>query len=395
MTRVIELTEYVKKTIPRDGLSQEVAQSIWQNHKKQISVETPSFQNDQQWQLTSEGYVGYLPINPELTLALRPKVPLGNLFGMLEYAYQIDFKLFEGLVECDTLQEFYERLANVLAKRVIDRQRRGLHRKYVTVVERGAYIRGRLNLADRIRRPWNVESECRYEEHTPKIADNQIIGWTLRTIMQARTCSERVRPTMRRAHRGMSGLNLVRYNGDSCTHWTYNRLNADYKVLHALCHFFLDKSGPDHQVGDRSMLPFLIDMNKLFQEFVAAWLRTHLPPTYSLQAQSRVVLSQDDHLNFIIDLVLKNVRTGLTVCVLDTKYKRPDKPSSADIAQAAAYAEAKHCCEAILVYPSFKTGHTKSEVGRIRVRSIPFSLDADLESAGQTFLAKILEITSF
>jgi hypothetical protein len=80
--------------------------------------------------------------------------------------------------------------------------------------------------------------------------------------------------------------------------------------------------------------------------------------------------------------------------ILDTKYKRPDKPSSDDIAQAAAYAESKRCCEAILVYPSLKTGHTKSEVGRIRVRSIPFSLDADLESAGQTFLAQILETTS-
>ena len=142
------------------------------------------------------------------------------------------------------------------------------------------------------------------------------------------------------------------------------------------------------------MLPFLIDMNTLFQDFVAAWLRTHLPPTYSLQVQSRVVLSQDDRLNFIIDLVLKDVSMGQTLCILDTKYKRPDKPSSEDIAQAAAYAESKHCCEAILVYPSLKTGHTKSEVGRIRVRSIPFSLDADLEFAGQTFLAKILETTS-
>jgi 5-methylcytosine-specific restriction enzyme subunit McrC len=394
MKRVIELTEYVKKNLPRDDLSQEVAESIWQNHKSQISVETPSFQTEQQWQLTSLGYVGYLPINPELTLALRPKVPLGNLFGMLEYAYQVDFKFFEGLVDCATLREFYERLANVLAKRVIDRQRRGLHRKYVTVVEKSGYVRGRLNLAERIRQPWNVKSECRYEEHTSKIADNQIIGWTLRTIVGGGICSERVRPSIRRAHRGMSGLNLIQYKGDSCTHRTYNRLNADYQVLHALCRFFLDKSGPDHQIGDRSMLPFLIDMNTLFQDFVAAWLRTHLPPTYSLQAQSRVVLSQDDRLNFIIDLVLKDVSMGQTLCVLDTKYKRPDKPSSEDIAQAAAYAESKHCCEAILVYPSFKTGHTKSEVGRIRVRSIPFSLDTDLESAGQTFLAKILETTS-
>jgi hypothetical protein len=38
----------------------------------------------------------------------------------------LDFKLFEGLELCD-FEEFYER-ANVLAKRIIDRQRRGLYR---------------------------------------------------------------------------------------------------------------------------------------------------------------------------------------------------------------------------------------------------------------------------
>src|SRR2546423_7637166 len=210
MTQLIELVEYSPKRIPRSELSQEVAQSIWQNHKAQISVEPPSFQTEQQWQLTSLGYVGYLPIDPKLTLALKPKVPLGNLFGMLEYAYNVDFNFFEGLVDCATLQEFYERLANVLAKRLIDRQRRGLHRKYVTVVEKGGYIRGRLNLAARLRRPWDVNSECRYQEHTSKIADNQIIGWTLRTIMDGGICSERVRPTIRRGHRGSSGLNLLR-----------------------------------------------------------------------------------------------------------------------------------------------------------------------------------------
>ena len=118
----------------------------------QIDIDLPSFQTDYQWELTSLGYVGYLPITPDLTFALRPKVPLRNLFGMLEYAYRLDFKLFEGLVDCATLEEFYERLANVLAKRIIDRQRRGLHRHYVPRTERSGFIRGRLDLMDRVRR---------------------------------------------------------------------------------------------------------------------------------------------------------------------------------------------------------------------------------------------------
>src|ERR1700730_19069886 len=90
--RVIELVEYGPKALPRDELTQEVAEKIWRKFEKQISIEPPSFQTGYNWQLTSRGYVGFLPIDEDLTLAIRPKVPLKSLFGMLEYAYQLDFK---------------------------------------------------------------------------------------------------------------------------------------------------------------------------------------------------------------------------------------------------------------------------------------------------------------
>jgi 5-methylcytosine-specific restriction enzyme subunit McrC len=391
MPELIELFEYTPKRIPREALTTEIARMIWQNHGNQIAVDPPSFQTNDQWQLTSLGYVGYLPITPDLTLALRPKVPLRNLFGMLEYAYRIDFKFFEGLVDCATLEAFYERLASVLAKRVIDRQRKGLHRKYVSRTERSEFIRGRLNLMDRIRRPWDVFSECRFEEHTPQIEDNEILGWTLRGIAQGGVCSERVRPTIRHAYRGMNGIDcLTAFSGKSCTGRLYNRLNADYETLHALCRFFLERGGPEHKTGDHSMLPFLVDMNKLFEQFVAEWLRAHLSKAYSLQIQSHVVIGEDNNLRFIIDLMVTDVRSGETVCVLDTKYKRGSAPTSSDVEQAIAYAEAKGCQEAVLVYPIAIDKPIDSTIGRIRIRSLAFSLDGDVEAAGKQFLSNLL-----
>jgi 5-methylcytosine-specific restriction enzyme subunit McrC len=393
MSELIELFEYTPKRLPGEALSTDTAQMIWQKYKDQIAIDLPSFQTDYQWQLTSLGYVGYLPITPDLTLALRPKVPLRNLFGMLEYAYRLDFKLFEGLVDCATLEEFYERLANVLAKRIIDRQRRGLHRKYVPRTERSGYIRGRLDLMDRVRRPWAVFSECHFEEHTPQIEDNEILGWTLRGIAQGGVCSERVRPTIRHAYRGMSGIDCsTAFSGKSCTGRLYNRLNGDYEVLHALCRFFLERSGPEHERGDHSLLPFLVDMNKLFEQFVAEWLRAHLPQSYSLQIQSHFAIDDDNDLRFIIDLVLTDVRSSEAVCVLDTKYKRPQAPAQADIEQVIAYAEAKESREAILVYPVKIDRPVDATIGRIRVRSITFSLEDDLEAAGKLFRRQLLNV---
>jgi 5-methylcytosine-specific restriction enzyme subunit McrC len=311
---------------------------------------------------------------------------------MLEYAYRLDFKLFEGLVDCATLEEFYERLANVLAKRIIDRQRRGLHRKYVPRSERSGFIRGRLDIMDRVRRPWAVFSECHFEEHTPQIEDNEILSWTLRGIAQGGVCSERVRPTIRHAYRGMNGIDcLTAFSGKACTGRLYDRLNADYEVLHALCRFFLEKSGPEHETGEHSLLPFLVDMNKLFEQFVAEWLRTHLPQNYSLQIQSHFAIGDNNDLRFIIDLVLSDVQSGETVCVLDTKYKRPQAPAQPDIEQAVAYAVAKGSREAILVYPVEIDRPLDAPIGRVRVRSMTFSLEGDLEAAGNLFLDRLLK----
>ena len=387
MPQLIELVEYEPRRLPPEAISEEVARIIWLNHKNRIAIEPPSFRTDNQWELTSYGYVGYLPITSDLTIALRPKVPLRNLFGMLEYAYRLDIKFFDDLVGCDSLEDFYERLANVLAKRLIERQHKGLHRKYVQRSERSAFVRGRLNLIDRMRRPWAVLSQCEFEEHTAQIEDNEILAWTSRRIAQGGVCSERVLPIVRRAYRGMNGINPAGpFTGSSCTRRAYTRLNADYKTLHSLCRFFLDKAGPTHQTGEYLMLPFLVDMNELFEQFVAEWLRAHMPQGYSLQVQSRFVISGDYSLQFVIDLVIIEVASGRVVYVLDTKYKRAQTPAASDVEQITAYAEAKAANDAILVYPATMSVALDSFIGRIRVRSVTFSLDTDLEAAGTWFL---------
>lgn len=46
-------------------------------------------------------------------------------------------------------------------------------------------------------------------------------------------------------------------------------------------------------LGDRTMLPSVIDMPGLFERFVAAWLATHMPPPYRVEAQERIEVVPD------------------------------------------------------------------------------------------------------
>lgn len=175
----------------------------------------------------------------------------------------------------------------------------------------------------------------------------------------------------------------------------YNRLNEDYRPLHALCRFFLEQSGASHEIGDRTTLPFLVDMARLYERFVAEWLKAHRetvlqPLGFDIKFQQRVYVGQGKALYFDIDLVLQNMATGAAKYVLDTKYKASTTPVSSDIAQVVAYAEAKGCQEAILVYPTPLSEALDIRVGSIRVRSLIFSLAGDIEQAGYSFLQDLL-----
>lgn len=390
---IISLTEYEPTSLPPERLPLEVGERLWRTYGAQIAVDFPSIKSGGQWRLTPQGWVGHIPLTSEYHVVLQPKVALGSLFRMLEYAYRLDLRVLEGLVECQSLREFYERLANILARRVLDRSRKGFHRAYLARCESLPYIRGRLDVTQAVRSPGLINQPCHFQEHTADIEDNQILAWTLRQIARSGLCSERVLPTVRRAYRSLQGLVGVQpFSPETCVNRLYHRLNVDYQPMHALCRFFLEQSGPSHRFGDHQMLPFLINMNRLYELFVAEWLKQNLAADLMLKVQERVTIDQTRNLNFDIDLVLSDAATGDTRCVLDTKYKAPAAPSHDDIFQVVAYAEAKGCREAALIYPRPLPQPVDAVIGEIRVRSLTFALDGDLDENGRAFIEALLDV---
>jgi 5-methylcytosine-specific restriction enzyme subunit McrC len=392
--RKLELIEYEPLELGAHQLSVSEAEAIYKAGDKKVSVESPGPQTDGMWRIVSNGWVGFLPVSPELGVSLQPRVELGNLFRMLEYAYNLkSFEMFDGIVESSSLEDFYERLANVLARRVLDRARKGLYRSYLEWQDRLACIRGRVDVGRALARPWDPSLRCHFEEHTADIEENQILVHTLETVARSGMCTERVLPSVRRAFRAVSGFASPHRVGPAdCLGRLYNRLNDDYRPMHALCRFFLEHAGPTLQVGDHDMIPFVLNMPRLFEQFVAEWMRAHLPGGFSLTPQYSMSFGDQGEFTIQIDLLLSDAETGQALCVLDTKYKIPDRPSMEDIEQVVAYAVAKNCGAAALVYPrpldhelDLKWG------GSVHVRSFSFDLRGTLEEAGRAFSQSLLD----
>jgi len=392
--RVIELEEYKPLRLDEGELDRTDADALWRLYGgSRIGIEYPTPKTDDQWELTSLGWVGYIPLTSGFHLNLQSKVPLDNIFGMLEYAYNLkSFEVLEGVHDCRSLDQVFEKLAHVLAKRVLDRARQGFYREYLHRNERLSYLRGRMEIRSLASRPWDIQLQCRYEEHTPDIDDNQILAWTLYRISRSSACGERSLNTIRRAYRSLSGLVLLRpHPSASCLGRLYHRLNEDYRPLHALCRFFLENAGPTHQVGDQETIPFLLNMNSLFELFVARWLQAHPPEGLKVKVQHSIPLNDDGSLRFTVDIVLVDERSGEPVCVIDTKYKAPEGPATDDVQQVIAYAETLGCREAVLLYPIElkQPYHGRPQRSDIRVRTLAFPLEGDFEEAGRELLAHL------
>lgn len=389
--KIIHLEEYSPRYFPQEVIPENLGIVLYDSYRNYINVEFPGIPTNLQWKLTALGYVGYIPISPELHIALDPKITLENLFQMLDVAYRLDIKFQNDLFSCKTLQDFYNRLARILAKKIMDRGRKGFYRSYVLYQDSLPYLREHFNLNSMIRSPWRVDLDCEYHEHTMDIEDNQILAWTLYSIARSGLCSLETLNIVRTAFHELDGyVTLQSFKPSDCIFRLYNRLNQDYLPLHSLSRFFLEQSGPGYQFGDHTMIPFLINMNRLFEVFVAEWLKTNLPKEWGIKEQEKVYLGLDNQLFFQLDLVLENNLNGVTRCVLDTKYKVAQTPSPEDIAQVIAYADALNCDQAFLVYPSAISEHIDVKPGHIRVRNAFFDLSADLDKAGQNFLQQIL-----
>lgn len=389
--QVLQLTEYQPTYISSGTHPESIFTHLYHQFDRKggkIEILFPSPRTNGRYRLTPQGWVGWIPASPELHLSLLPKVRLHNLFHMWQIAYQLPNIFWQDdLVHVKSLRDFYERLAFILARKVLHRSRQGFHQAYLPQTEPLPVIRGRIT---QLPQPPQTAVTCHHHVHTANLPDNQILAYTLEQILRSRRCQEPTQTTMRQAYQSLQGLvSYDEFEPKDCNGRFYTRLNQDYQPLHALCQFFLAHTGPSHQNGDHAIQPFLINMATLFEQFVSQWLLQNLPTTRHLKTQEIVHIGANRDLQFQIDMVLYD-ENGKASAVLDTKYKTPTKPSQADISQIVTYAKAKGCHDAILVYPQPLQNPLDTWLNDLRVRSLTFSLDDDLEIAGQQFLKNAL-----
>jgi len=387
----LELTEECPLELQENPTNDNLITKIHEKYSEKISINHDNFGHI--YLIKSNGYVGILPLEEQGSIYIKPKIAVQNIFSLLEYAYNLrSFKLFEGTACISSISEIFENLAMILAKRVLNRNRKGLYHAYVPVAHPLNYIRGRLLIKPTTISvlKGSIQPICEYEEYTADIEENEILLWTLYLIRRFEIKRPEVKQAVRKAYRELvDKVGLKSFNASDCIDRFYNKLNDDYKPLHGVCRFFIEHAGPELIPGSHEMLPFVINMPNLFETFVYEWLKTNLPSEYHVEPQFKCKLDNQGKFFFKVDLVIRSNKTDIIECVLDTKYKKDLASKEDDVAKIIAYAATLKTKKAFLVYPSHEIGAFDLDAGEIKVKSLFFDIEHNIEEGGVDFLSSL------
>jgi 5-methylcytosine-specific restriction enzyme subunit McrC len=380
----IDITEFRPYVLGAPEFSQEAADYLVDSCRTWLRVRSLAGR----WQVSSSGGVGQVQLPDGRVLRVAPRVPVRRIFEMWQIAFRCPPSWLPGSVDVETVSDLYDWIVHELAAGTKARIRRGISRSYVQVADRIPSLRGRLVVPELAGRPWDVSLPCIFHQFSADVPDNQILASALRAAARALPPGK-TRDLAQSAYHELlqHGVSAWQVSPDECLSRRYHRLNREYEWLHWLSYFVLSSSGPDHGPGAAPLRSFLIDMPRLFERFVGEWLsrELHRRSDYVVRCAPRHSVGERNW--FIPDVLLMD-GTGRPCIVLDTKYKLEIRRD--DVNQVIAYATKVGCQEAVLVYPSGAQGLKRWEVGPVRVRSLAFPLDIDLNDAGRQFLDEVL-----
>ncbi|MFB7109200.1 McrC family protein [Streptomyces sp. NPDC056291] len=357
---------------------------------------TPDPGRDGHWLLRAGSRVGAVRTPGGPVVRITPKTPVSRLFFLLGFSLDParawrDSR--EGTVETGAYDDVVPALAHAVERQIDAALRQGVLQGYREVEESALVVRGRLREAEQIRRHFGRTPpvEIAYDAYTADTAENRILRAATERLLRLPGVPGPVR--RRLAHQRVrlaDALPLIR--GQELPRWQPSRLNSRCQPALRLAEAVLRGTSPEHRPAGADPLAvdgFLLDMNKLFEDFVTVALRE------ALQEHGLTAGLQDPHhldtaglVRIRPDLVVGTGDGRTPLAVVDAKYKveKADGLLNADLYQALAYATVLGLPEAHLVYAAGRQPERFHEVrgttagpGGRGVRLYQHSLDLSRE----------------
>ena len=305
--------------------------------------------------LRPEAVIGALEL-ANLSIAVRPKLDISRVIYLASYAMGA-YKPRKERFDFTSEPTLVEALALALTSAARRAFARGLLHGYRTEQDALRTVRGRIDVAEQLRRRFDVlvPVEVSYDEFTDDILANRLVKAAAELLGRARLEDSRSRAGLRWMSATLANVTPVRFPPQEVPEVAFDRLNEHYREVVSLSRLILRHQALELDRGATRASGFLINMNDVFQGFVTRALRESLGVSErTLRSDKRlprpIFLAEGKSLRLKPDLTWWDGRT--CTFVGDAKYKRIDVRGvpNADLYQILAYATALDLRGGLLVY---------------------------------------------
>ncbi|MDE2934906.1 MAG: hypothetical protein OXS47_13695 [Chloroflexota bacterium] len=307
------------------------------------------------YRLTPGSTVGALELG-DLAMSIRPKLEVSRVLFLASYAMGA-FRLQDEPYAFEDKETLVEALAPAFAAAARRAFGRGLLYGYRTEEEALHTVRGRIMVAEQVRRRFDIPLpvEVRYDDFTDDILPNRLVKAAASVLGAMHIEAADAREGLRWMDATLGNVSLMRFSPLGVPAVAFNRLNEHYREVVELSRLILRYRAIEMDRGGVRANGFLMDMTEVFQGFVTRALRESLgvsdrtlrsdkdlPGTLWLDKGRRVRLRPD----------LSWWDGATCTFVGDAKYKRvqDERVPNADLYQMLAYATALDLPGGLLAY---------------------------------------------
>ena len=282
-----------------------------------------------------------------------------NLLYMLSVAGQVPVRERDVAHLTSRKASLSETLAAIFADRLRRELLRGPERAYIRREENLRKFKGKLLIAQQVRHNAAHRERffCRFDEFSEDTLMNRIFRAACRVLLNA-THTPLTQDRLRHCLLLLDGVEDVFVQDELFDQITITRQNERFADVLHFCRLILQGLSPTVQAGRERSFSLLFDMNRVFEDFVTAFLKKQVIPHldgYRLYPQAK---SQRRHLmrDRGRDVLLLQPDILITSndrqLVLDTKWKQfSGKVGRDDLYQIYAYTKRYECRRSVLLYP--------------------------------------------
>lgn len=317
-------------------------------------VMTPVAGQDDVYDIRPGSSVGVITAG-ERQIIISPKIGFERAMFLVSYAIGRG-RWFDDVARLARADLIVEAVGIAFARHLRIALGRGVLRGYRRQEDSLHTVRGRIRFDDQLRVRLGVAPpiEVAFDEFTEDIEENRLLRAALDRLRRFPMRSPLPARQLRPHEVALTDVQLMVYETRALPQIHFTRLNEHYRDAVALAKLILEGTSYELEGGEVRATAFLIDMNKVFEDFVVIALREALrltPAEFPQGARNRRVrLDRRERVRLLPDLSWWDSAT----CdfVGDVKYKRTNVEGieHADLYQLLAYTVALDLPRGLLVY---------------------------------------------